>query len=45
MAELHLDYFPENMMVTLKIQFETYIVDVRDVDDMFYTLKGLDEIF
>ena len=45
MTELHPADIGENMMVTLKSQLETYIVDVRAVDDMFFILKGLDDIF
>lgn len=45
MTELYPDDLGENMMVTLKSQLETYIADVHDVDDMFFTLKGLDVIF
>ncbi|XP_059285124.1 uncharacterized protein LOC132038477 [Lycium ferocissimum] len=41
MAELYPDDFGENIMVTLKNELETYIVDVRDVDGRFSNLKGL----
>ncbi|XP_060217059.1 uncharacterized protein LOC132644483 [Lycium barbarum] len=41
MAELYPDDFGEDIMVTLKNQLETYIVDVRDVDERFSNLKGL----
>ena len=44
MTQLYHNDFGENMMVTVKSQLETYIVDVRDVDDMFFTLR-LDDIF
>ncbi|KAG5575870.1 hypothetical protein H5410_056004 [Solanum commersonii] len=32
------------MMVTLKNQLETYIVNVCDVDEMLFNLKGLDDL-
>nr|XP_033512911.1 uncharacterized protein LOC117272970 [Nicotiana tomentosiformis] len=41
MAELYPDDFDENIMVTLKNQHETYIVDIRDVDERFSNLQGL----
>ncbi|XP_047266892.1 uncharacterized protein LOC124897703 [Capsicum annuum] len=41
MAGLYPNDFGENIMVTLKNQLETYIVDVRDVDERFSNLKGL----
>nr|XP_033515032.1 uncharacterized protein LOC104107949 [Nicotiana tomentosiformis] len=41
MVELYPDDFDENIMVTLKNQLETYIVDVRDVDERFSNLQGL----
>ncbi|XP_070043281.1 uncharacterized protein [Nicotiana tomentosiformis] len=41
MAELYPDDFDENITVTLKNQLETYIVDVRDVDERFSNLQGL----
>nr|XP_016481252.1 PREDICTED: uncharacterized protein LOC107802297 [Nicotiana tabacum] len=41
MAELYPDNFDENIMVTLKNQLETYIVDIRDVDERFSNLQGL----
>ncbi|XP_033515332.1 uncharacterized protein [Nicotiana tomentosiformis] len=40
MAELYPDDFDENIMVTLKNQLETYIVDVTDVDERFSNLQG-----
>nr|XP_009792451.1 PREDICTED: uncharacterized protein LOC104239504 [Nicotiana sylvestris]XP_016488421.1 PREDICTED: uncharacterized protein LOC107808416 [Nicotiana tabacum] len=40
-TELYLEDFDENITVTLKNQLETYIVDVRDVDEMFSDLQGL----
>ncbi|XP_016451030.2 uncharacterized protein LOC107775769 [Nicotiana tabacum] len=45
MAELYPDDFDENIMVTLKNQLETYIVDVRDVDERFSNLQGLVDLF
>ncbi|KAH0677806.1 hypothetical protein KY285_025607 [Solanum tuberosum] len=44
MAELYPDDFGENVMVTLRNQLETYIVDVRDVDKRFSNLKGLGDL-
>ncbi|KAG5629888.1 hypothetical protein H5410_001605 [Solanum commersonii] len=44
MAELYLDDFGENVMVTLRNQLETYIVDVHDVDKRFSNLKGLGDL-
>ncbi|XP_059306281.1 uncharacterized protein LOC132057681 [Lycium ferocissimum] len=44
MAELYPDDFGEDIMVTLKNQLETYIVDVRDVDERFSNLKGLGDL-
>ncbi|XP_016560344.2 uncharacterized protein LOC107859759 [Capsicum annuum] len=44
MTESYLDDFGENIMVTLKNQLETYIVDVRDVDERFSNLKGLGDL-
>nr|XP_018627181.2 uncharacterized protein LOC104098881 [Nicotiana tomentosiformis]XP_033512693.1 uncharacterized protein LOC104098881 [Nicotiana tomentosiformis]XP_033512694.1 uncharacterized protein LOC104098881 [Nicotiana tomentosiformis] len=41
MAELYPDDFDENIMVTLKNQHETYIVNIRDVDERFSNLQGL----
>nr|XP_009597886.1 zinc finger MYM-type protein 1-like [Nicotiana tomentosiformis] len=41
MAELYPDDFDENIMVTLKNQLETYIVDIRNVDERFSNLQGL----
>ncbi|XP_075077331.1 uncharacterized protein LOC107818275 [Nicotiana tabacum] len=41
MAELYPNDFDENIMVTLKNQLETYIVDIRDVDERFLNLQGL----
>ncbi|XP_075101646.1 uncharacterized protein LOC107813939 [Nicotiana tabacum] len=41
MVELYPDNFDENIMVTLKNQLETYIVDIRDVDERFSNLQGL----
>ncbi|XP_070044939.1 uncharacterized protein [Nicotiana tomentosiformis] len=41
MAELYPDDFDENITITLKNQLETYIVDVRDVDERFSNLRGL----
>ncbi|XP_009603071.1 uncharacterized protein [Nicotiana tomentosiformis] len=41
MTELYPDDFDENIMVTLKNQLETCIVDVRDVDERFSNLQGL----
>ncbi|XP_070052349.1 uncharacterized protein [Nicotiana tomentosiformis] len=41
MAKLYPDDFDENITVTLKNQLETYIVDVRDVDERFSNLQGL----
>nr|XP_009767487.1 PREDICTED: uncharacterized protein LOC104218645 [Nicotiana sylvestris] len=41
MTELYPDDFDENIMVTLKNQLETYIVDVRDFDKRFSNLQGL----
>ncbi|XP_019231464.1 PREDICTED: uncharacterized protein LOC109212286 [Nicotiana attenuata] len=41
MAELYPDDFDENIMVTLKNQLETYIVDARDFDERFSNLQGL----
>nr|XP_009797909.1 PREDICTED: zinc finger MYM-type protein 1-like [Nicotiana sylvestris]XP_009797910.1 PREDICTED: zinc finger MYM-type protein 1-like [Nicotiana sylvestris]XP_009797911.1 PREDICTED: zinc finger MYM-type protein 1-like [Nicotiana sylvestris]XP_009797913.1 PREDICTED: zinc finger MYM-type protein 1-like [Nicotiana sylvestris]XP_009797914.1 PREDICTED: zinc finger MYM-type protein 1-like [Nicotiana sylvestris]XP_009797915.1 PREDICTED: zinc finger MYM-type protein 1-like [Nicotiana sylvestris]XP_00 len=41
MAELYPGDFDENIMVTLKNQLETYIVDVRDFDERFSNLHGL----
>ncbi|XP_016490210.2 uncharacterized protein LOC107810007 [Nicotiana tabacum] len=38
MVELYPDDFDENIMVTLKNQLETYIVDVHDVDKRFSNL-------
>nr|XP_016477854.1 PREDICTED: zinc finger MYM-type protein 1-like [Nicotiana tabacum] len=38
MAELYPDDFDENIMVTLKNQLETYIVDIRYVDERFSNL-------
>uniref|UniRef100_A0A1S4BM31 Zinc finger MYM-type protein 1-like n=1 Tax=Nicotiana tabacum TaxID=4097 RepID=A0A1S4BM31_TOBAC len=40
-VELYPDDFDENIMITLKNQLETYIVDVRDVDERFSNLQGL----
>ncbi|XP_047266253.1 uncharacterized protein LOC107870717 [Capsicum annuum] len=36
MAELYPDNFDENIMVTLKNQLQTYIIDVRDVDESLH---------
>ncbi|XP_060214793.1 uncharacterized protein LOC132641730 [Lycium barbarum] len=44
MAELYPDDFGEDIMVNLKTQLETYIVDVRDVDERFSNLKGLGDL-
>ncbi|XP_049399766.1 uncharacterized protein LOC125863815 [Solanum stenotomum] len=44
MAELYPDDFGENVMVTLRNQLETYIVDVCDVDKRFSNLKGLGDL-
>ncbi|KAG5572106.1 hypothetical protein H5410_061872 [Solanum commersonii] len=44
MAELYPDDFGKNVMVTLRNQIETYIVDVRDVDRRFSNLKRLGDI-
>ncbi|XP_070052461.1 uncharacterized protein [Nicotiana tomentosiformis] len=44
MAELYPDDFDENIMVTLKNQLETYIVDIRDVDERFSNLQGLADL-
>ncbi|XP_060210506.1 uncharacterized protein LOC132637434 [Lycium barbarum] len=44
MVELYPDDFGEDIMVTLKNQLETYIVDVRDVDERFSNLKGLGDL-
>ncbi|KAG5597843.1 hypothetical protein H5410_039075 [Solanum commersonii] len=44
MAKLYPDDFGENVMVTLRNQLETYIVDVRDVDKRFSNLKGLGDL-
>ncbi|XP_075095310.1 uncharacterized protein LOC107759142 [Nicotiana tabacum] len=41
MAKLYPDDFDENITVTLKNQLETYIVDIRDVDERFSNLQGL----
>ncbi|XP_075077354.1 uncharacterized protein LOC142164081 [Nicotiana tabacum] len=41
MTELYPDDFDENIMLTLKNQLETYIVDIRDVDERFSNLQGL----
>ncbi|KAM3202206.1 hypothetical protein P3L10_029830 [Capsicum annuum] len=41
MTELYPDDFDENIMVTLKNQLQTYIIDVRDVNERFSNLKGL----
>ncbi|XP_009770967.1 uncharacterized protein LOC107772169 [Nicotiana tabacum] len=41
MTELYPDDFYENIPVTLKNQLETYIIDVRDVDERFSNLQGL----
>ncbi|XP_018623814.3 uncharacterized protein [Nicotiana tomentosiformis] len=41
MAQLYPDDFDENITVTLKNQLETYIVDIRDVDERFSNLQGL----
>ncbi|KAG5601680.1 hypothetical protein H5410_033050, partial [Solanum commersonii] len=40
----YIDDFGENVMVTLRNQLETYIVDVRDVDKRFSNLKGLGDL-
>ncbi|XP_016467333.1 uncharacterized protein LOC107789966 [Nicotiana tabacum] len=45
MAELYPDDFDENITVTLKNQLETYIVDVRDVDERFSNLQGLVDLY
>ncbi|KAM3246860.1 hypothetical protein P3L10_008627 [Capsicum annuum] len=44
MAELYPNDFGENIMVTLKNQIETYIVDIHDVDERFSNLKGLGDL-
>ncbi|XP_070006327.1 uncharacterized protein [Nicotiana sylvestris] len=44
MAELYLDDFDENIIITLENQLATYIVDVRDVDERFSNLKGLSDL-
>ncbi|KAH0654153.1 hypothetical protein KY285_032176 [Solanum tuberosum] len=44
MVEIYPDDFGENVMVTLRNQLETYIVDVRDVDKRFSNLKGLGDL-
>ncbi|XP_075083601.1 uncharacterized protein LOC142167338 [Nicotiana tabacum] len=41
MAKLYPDDFDENITVTLKNHLETYIVDIRDVDERFSNLQGL----
>ncbi|KAG5608856.1 hypothetical protein H5410_020137 [Solanum commersonii] len=41
----YIDDFGENVMVTLRNQLETYIVDVRDVDKRFSNLKGLGDLY
>ncbi|XP_047253545.1 uncharacterized protein LOC124887695 [Capsicum annuum] len=44
MTKLYLDDFDENIMVTLRILLDTYIVDVRHVDGRFSNLKGLGDL-
>ncbi|XP_070040717.1 uncharacterized protein [Nicotiana tomentosiformis] len=41
MAELYPDNFDEDIIVMLKNQLETYIVDVRDVDERLSNLQRL----
>nr|XP_009759097.1 PREDICTED: zinc finger MYM-type protein 1-like [Nicotiana sylvestris] len=41
MAELYPDDFDEFSMGTLENQLASYIIDVRDVDERFYDLRGL----